>query len=282
MSGTEIYGPVVGRTRKPLKRTVFVCLFLMVALVGCITEPFTGRRTLQLIPEGQLNQMGVDAYQQILTDAKISTDAANTAMLRRVGERIAAVVDPMMAEDGRPPFEWEFTLIDDPNTVNAFALPAGKIAFYSGILPVCGDETGVAVVMGHEVAHAYAGHGNNRMSTQVVTQYGLAAAAAALSGDGDSEITQLSLAALGVGSQLGSLAFGRHDESAADEIGLVVMARAGYDPRQAAAFWKRMSELSGGQAPPEFLSTHPSHPTRIRDIEEKLPEALKEYEKSSK
>ncbi len=277
--------PELRRPARRIRRFVLSFLFalsVLATLTGCLTEPITGRRQLILVSDAQANEMGVQAYQQILGEAKLSTNSADNDLVRRVGERIAAVVDEKMAgEENREPFQWEFKVVDDPNMVNAFALPGGKVAFYSGILPICQGENGVAVVMGHEVAHAYARHGASRVSTNVISQVSLEVAMAALGGDGASETAKLTMAALGVGYQLGvQLPFSRGDESAADEIGLMVMAEAGYDPREAVRFWTRMSEASGGQAPPEFMSTHPGHETRVSQLQELMPRAMEIYEKN--
>lgn len=263
-----------------VKRYAIALAVCLVALVSCITEPMTGRSQFALISEGEATQMGVQAYDQILSEAKLATDSRTVAMVERVGRRIARVTDRRMAEEGRELFQWEFKVIDDPKTANAFALPGGKVAVYTGILPITQDEDGLAVVMGHEVAHAYAQHGRKRVSENVISQLGLGVAEAFLGGDGTSEGSQLILAALGVGYQLGvQLPFSRGDESAADEIGLYLMAEAGYDPRAAAPFWERM-QSAGGQTPPEFLSTHPDPANRIARLQELLPKAMELYESS--
>ena len=256
-------------------------LAVILPLTSCQTEPITGRRVFYgAIGEPQINAMGVEAYATILKDAKRSTNAEHIAMVERVGKRIAAVVNKRMDEAGRERFQWEFTVIDEP-TVNAFALPGGKIAFYTGIIEVCQDEAGIAVVMGHEVAHAYQEHGRKRVSTLVLAQATLEAAEAALSSSTENETLRgLTMGALGLGVQFGGLAFSRSDESAADHGGLILMAEAGYDPRPAVDFWKRMSAASGGEAPPEFMSTHPHHDTRINDLQEKMPKALAIYERT--
>jgi predicted Zn-dependent protease len=175
-------------------------------------------------------------------------------------------------------FHWEFNLIDDPKTVNAWCMPGGKVAFYTGIMPLCQDETGVAVVMGHEVAHAIANHGRERMSEGMVAQLGLNTLSAAL-GQHPTATKQLMLQAVGVGTQIGMLKFSRQHESEADRIGLVFMAMAGYDPNKAIEFWQRMESQQNGSAPPEWLSTHPSHSTRIADLKKEMPEAMKYYKK---
>ncbi|MBN1444061.1 MAG: M48 family metallopeptidase, partial [Planctomycetes bacterium] len=251
----------------------FLCLLLAIVLAACVLEPYTGRRKLQLIPSAQMNELGDDAYRQILAEEKVVTGTGDAQLLARVGARIARVVDQKLEERGEEPYQWEFSLIAS-DQVNAFALPGGKVAFYTGILPVCQGEEGIAVVMGHEVAHAFAGHGNDRLSRGLLQQYSLAAIQLAIGGEDESELKQLALAALGIGAQVGSLAFDRNDESSADEIGLMIMAEAGYDPSAAVEFWKRMDQMTQAGATLEFLSTHPSHETRIADLNAKLPAAL--------
>lgn len=259
---------------------VVVCVVAvtLVGVLGCVTEPITGRYMLGVIPEGEANNMGDLAYKQLLEDAKITPDASQAELVERVGSRIAAVVDARMQEAGRDLYQWEFKVIDAPETVNAFALPGGKVAFYTGILPICQTEAGVAVVMGHEIAHAYGQHGRKRVSEGAVSQFGLEAVTLALGGDEMTETSKLAVAALGVGYQVGvQLPFSRGDESAADHIGLILMAEAGYDPREAPEFWKRMAATTGS-GPAEFLSTHPSPETRVEQLEELMPDVLAIYE----
>ena len=245
----------------------------LVFIAGCSTVPVTGRQSFNLIPEGQAIALGADAYQQALAGAKIVRSGPDYDMVNRVGRRIAAV-------SGRSDYQWEFSLIDEPETVNAFALPGGKVAIYTGILPVAQDDAGLATVMAHEVAHAIAQHGSERMTDQLALQLG-GMGLEALLGQKSDATRNLVLAAYGVGAQVGVLLpFGRAQESEADHIGLVFMARAGYDPRSAVGFWDRMSALGGGARPPEFLSTHPNPETRVKDLEGWMPEALAEYEKT--
>ncbi len=249
-------------------------LLLTFALVGCATVPITGRKTLNLIPESQEMALGADSYKQVLTTSKIEASGANADMVRRVGQRIAAVAD-------KPQFQWEFNLIKDDTTVNAFCLPGGKVAVYSGILPVSKTDAGLAVVLGHEIGHAVARHGGERMTDQLAFQLG-GAALSELMKTKSPAARNVILAAYGAGGTVGVLLpFSRNEESEADHIGLILMARAGYDPHEAAQFWQRMEAASRGQAPPQFLSTHPSHEHRIDDIQRWLPEAMKEYEASS-
>jgi predicted Zn-dependent protease len=180
------------------------------------------------------------------------------------------------ASDQLAGFAWEFNLIQDDKTVNAWCMPGGKVAFYTAILPICKDETGVAVVMGHEVAHAIANHGRERMSQGLIQQFGLSTLGAAM-GQNPTATKQIFLEAVGMGANLGALKFSRKHESEADHIGLIFMSMAGYDPAQAPKFWERMTSLSGGQKPPEFMSTHPSDETRIKDLQGWMPEALGYY-----
>lgn len=251
---------------------LFAALFLLSA---CPKVPVTGRHSLILLPESQEMDLGADAYRETLSKAKVSTDAAQTALIRKVGARLAQVSD-------RPDFAWEYTLVEEPKTVNAFCLPGGKVAVYTGILPVTQSEAGLAVVMGHEIAHAIARHGAERISQGLLLSLGQETLAVALR-KRPTETRNAILQAFGLGATIGAvLPFGRYQESEADRIGLMYMARAGYDPREAVSFWKRMEAVGGGKAPPPFLSTHPSHETRAADLERWMPEALALYETSKK
>ncbi|HMU76050.1 MAG TPA: M48 family metallopeptidase [Elusimicrobiota bacterium] len=241
-------------------------------MTGCPKVPVTGRHSLILLPESEELTLGVDAYRQVLSQNRLARDPAAVALVRRVGERIAKISD-------RPDYDWEYNVLDDPKTVNAFCLPGGKVAVYTGILPVTQTDAGLAVVLGHEIAHAIAKHGAERMSQGLLLQLGQESLAMAMK-NRPTETRAAVLQAFGLGATVGAvLPFGRFQESEADRIGLIYMARAGYDPREAVAFWKRM-ESAGGGAPPEFLSTHPSHETRVRDLEKWMPDALKAYEEA--
>jgi len=249
-------------------------------LVGCSSVPITGRKQLSFIPEGQLMTLSDQNYKEVLTKAKLSADAASSAKVVSVGKRIAAAAESFMKENGMEKqlagYRWEFNLIDDRKTVNAFCMPGGKIVVYTGILPVVKDENGLATVMSHEVAHALANHGGERMSQQLLLQYG-GVGLSELMKSKPEKAKQIFAQVYGAGAQYGVLLpFGRGQETEADHIGLILMARAGYDPRHAIPFWQRMSAL-GGSGSPEFLSTHPSHARRIEDIKKELPEALKYY-----
>lgn len=248
------------------------CALALLA-AACQTVPLTGRHQLLLISPQEEKSLGEEAYKKTLKESKLSQDQAATDMVRRVGQRIAKAAD-------RPDFEWEFNLVED-KTPNAFCLPGGKVVFYTGILPFTKDETGLAVVMGHEVAHALARHGAERMSTGLLTDLA-GKTAGAIFGGGSPETASAVEQAFGIGAGVGVvLPFGRQQESEADRIGLTLMAKAGYDPRQATEFWKRMSQGQNG-APPEFLSTHPSDATRIKQIQGWLPEAMKVYEANTR
>ncbi len=260
--------PIAGETSGNLRRAGIALLFL--AAIGCATVPVTGRKSFNVIPESQAIALGADAYQAALSNAQLVTSGSEYEMVQRVGRRIAAISD-------KPSYRWEFKLIDDDETVNALALPGGKVAIYTGILPVAQDDAGLATVMSHEVAHAIAGHGSERMTDQLALQVGGIGLQKVLKDKGP-KTQALVLAAYGVGSQVGVLLpFGRAQESEADHIGIVYMARAGYDPRAAIGFWERMDALSKGQRPPELLSTHPDPERRVRDLQKWMPEALADY-----
>jgi predicted Zn-dependent protease len=262
--------------RRPV---VLLPLLALLILAACATVPLTGRKQLSIIPDGQLQALSYAQYDEVIQSSQLSDDREATAMIKRVGGRIQAAVERYMAEQGLSNqldgYAWEFNLIES-DQVNAWCMPGGKVAFYTGILPVCEDEDGVAVVMGHEVAHAIADHGGERMSQGMVTQLGGMALNEALASQPE-QTRQLAMTAFALGAQFGAvLPYSRLHESEADHMGLIFMAMAGYDPRTAPAFWERMSAL-GGQKPPEFMSTHPSDETRIRELEEAMPEAMEYY-----
>lgn len=255
-----------------MKRFLLLSSIFMIA-AACAKVPVTGRRSLILVPDTQVQTLAADSYQSLLKESKLSDDAAQVKMVRDVGGRIAVV-------SHQPDFDWEFNVIADSGTVNAFCMPGGKVAFYTGILPICKNDTGVAVVMGHEVAHAIAKHGAERMSQGLLVTFGGITLDQALRKK-PAETRQMANMAFGVAAGVGYvLPYGRMQESEADRIGLMYMAQAGYDPREAVAFWQRMSETSKGGQPPEFLSTHPSHETRINNLQKWMPDALKAYEQS--
>jgi predicted Zn-dependent protease len=254
----------------------------LLLIQGCATVPITGRQQLSLVSGAEINQMSDQQYKEVIQKGPISTNKEQTEMVKRVGVRIEKAVEKYMAQKGLSDqlagFNWEFNLIEDSKTVNAWCMPGGKVAFYTAILPICKDELGVAVVMGHEVAHAIANHGRERMSQGLLAEFGMSTLGAAM-GQNPTATQQIFMQAVGVGTNVGMLKFSRNHESEADHMGLIFMAMAGYDPASAPKFWERMSTLSGGQQPPEFLSTHPSHDTRIKDLEGWIPEANQYYKK---
>ncbi len=258
-----------------------IAFTLIAILTSCATVPITGRQQINLFPEDQMIATSLTQYDQFLKTNKVSTNAKQTAMIKRVGHRIANAVEKYLTEHGLSDrvknFKWEFNLVEN-DTPNAWCMPGGKVVFYTGILPYCKTETGVAVVMGHEIAHAIARHGNERISQQ----QGLATIQAGLQialKDKPAETKQIWNTAFGVGAKFGvMLPFSRSHESEADKMGLVFMSMAGYQPAEAVEFWKRMGK-SGGQKPPEFLSTHPADATRVKDLQAFLPEAMKYYKK---
>lgn len=252
-------------------KSLAALLALALLATGCFTVPVTGRSQFNLFDTADDLALGKEAYVSVLkeSEGQLVRTGPEVELVRKVVDRIAAVSDD-------PGFEWEANVIRDPEMVNAWCMPGGKIAVYTGILPVCQGETGLAVVLGHEIAHAIARHGTSRMSDTLVAQLGLEVAAAS----SDEVAAYKEALALSV-QLLVLMPFGRDDELEADHIGLIYMARAGYDPREAVDFWRRMSELSGDGGP-EFLSTHPSNENRIAAIERLLPEAIAVYEASGK
>jgi predicted Zn-dependent protease len=237
---------------------------------ACTTVGMTGRRQLILVSEADEMQMGLTSFQEVKAKQKLSTDAAQLAEVKRVGERIARIAK-------RPDFQWEFVVVDDPKTVNAFCLPGGKVAVYSGLLPVSKDDAGLAVVLGHEVAHALARHGAERVSESMLTKYGQDALMAGV-GKRDPAVLQGLATAYGVGTQVGlALPHSRDQESEADHIGLMLMARAGYEPKTAIAFWQRMEAANGPGTTPEFLSTHPADARRVTQLQGWMAEAERAY-----
>lgn len=253
--------------------------FLLLLILACATAPLTGRKQLLLIPNSELNAMSFQQYSDFISSNKLSTDKQQTAMVKNVGAKIEGAVERYFAQQGQSDhlkgYDWEFNLVED-SAVNAWCMPGGKVVVYTGILPVAKNEAGLAVVMGHEIAHAVANHGNERMSQGLVTQLGGMALAKALETKKE-ETRNLFLTAFGVGATVGVLLpYSRTQESEADHLGLIFMAMAGYNPNEAVSFWERMAAGKSG-APPEFLSTHPSDQTRIRKIKEEIPEAMQYY-----
>jgi len=254
--------------------------FIVYSLLGCSTNPYTDRPQLLLISESQELQLGAQAYAQVLRDpkVKISQDPREVEPVNRVAKRVIEAAKQSKYAEMAKQFNWQVIVIKDDKTMNAFALPGGKIAVYTGIFPIAKNEAGLAAILGHEVTHALARHGAERMSQGLLTQLGLEAANIALASQGTSPIVmQTAMTALGLGANVGVLLpFSRAHESEADYIGLLLAAQAGYDPREAVRVWERMEQVSKGQ-PAEFLSTHPSHGTRIQQVEGWMNEALSYY-----
>jgi predicted Zn-dependent protease len=273
---TKIKEPSMKRTRSLL----IPILTAAALLAACTTVPLTGRQQLDLVPSDQIMAMSAQEYDKVLNEKNVVRGTPEAQSVRRVGERIRSAVERYLASQNQSQllegYNWEFNLIAD-DSANAWAMPGGKVAVYTGILPITRDDNGLATVMGHEVAHAVARHGNERMSQGLLTQLGGAALSVALS-QNPSQTNNLFMAAYGLGAQVGVLLpFSRLQESEADRLGLIFMAMAGYDPRGALDFWQRMAAESEGGRPPEFLSTHPAHETRIQRIREYLPEAMRYY-----
>ena len=263
-------------------------LVLQLFFVSCAVNPVTGRKQASMVSNEALFPQSFAAYQETLKTEKISTNKTYNDQVLRVGKRIQASVEEFFKQAGMPNYldgyEWQYTVIES-DKLNAWCMPGGKVAFYTGILPVCMDDNGVAVVMGHEIAHAVANHGAERMSQDNIKNAIAAAGAIALGAGGvSSSSTELILQAYGTGASLGMLTYSRKHESEADEMGLLFMALAGYDPIHAPEFWKRMEakgKEDGGGSPPEFLSTHPSSGTRINDLKRLMPIAQEVYKTKS-
>lgn len=263
------------------KNQINIFLLLSFLLLSCSTVPLTGRRQLDLIPSSSMLSMSFQQYDEFLKTNKLSTNQQQTAMVKSVGQKIQHAVERYMADNKMSQrlngYNWEFNLVENPE-VNAWCMPGGKVVVYTGILPLTQNEGGLAVVMGHEIAHAVANHGGERMSQGLLTELGGVALNVALK-DKPEQTKQLWMTAFGVGAQVGVLLpYSRLHESEADHLGLIFMSMAGYDPNIAVGFWERMA-AQGGAKPPEFLSTHPSDQTRINKIKAELPEAMKYYQK---
>ncbi len=255
---------------RTLRRTALAVLAAIAAVASCATVPYTNRSQLIMVSAAEETQLGMAAYQEVLKKERVLTDPQTNAIVRRVGLRIAAAAD-------KPDYQWEFTVIDNPKEVNAFALPGGKVAVYTGLFPIAQDEAGLAVVMGHEVAHALARHGAERMSQGMAAQVVGVGLSVATAGN-DPATRNAIMQAYGLGAQVGVLMpFGRGQESEADHIGMILMAKAGYDPNSALALWQRMEAQGSGGSPPEWLSTHPGYGTRQNNIRSWMPEAQGYY-----
>jgi len=252
----------------------------LLVTVSCSTVPITGRSQLNIIPGSSMLSMSLSQYDTFIKEHKLSTDRAQTEVVKRVGVRVQNAVERYFTSQGMSSrlssYKWEFNLVEDKQ-INAWCMPGGKVVVYTGILPVTRGETGLAVVLGHEISHAIAEHGNERMSQGLLAQFGGMALAEAIASK-PAATQQLWMSVYGVGAQYGAiLPYSRMQESEADHLGLIFMAMAGYDPNDAVPFWQRMAAQSGGKAPPEFLSTHPADATRIESIKKLIPEAMRYY-----
>lgn len=263
-----------------MKKTILTAVALSAFFFGCHKNAVTGKRNMLLMPESEMIGMSLTEYDKFLKENPPLPDSdSRVQLVRNCGVRIQKAVEQFYADkkatDDLKGFAWEFNVVDE-NTVNAWCMPGGKVVVYTGLLPVTQTEEGLAVVMGHEIAHAIARHGNQRMSQGMVVQFGGAVLSTALS-QKPALTQQLFAQAYGVGSSLGTLKYSRSHETEADKMGLIFAAMAGYNPEAAVTFWQRMADASGGQKPPEILSTHPSDQTRINDLKAFMPEAKKYY-----
>lgn len=259
------------------KIAILFCAGLI--LYSCAKVPLTGRSQLALVSNEEIQPLVNEQYDQVLKEDKVVTNTADGQKVLKVGKRMAEAVETYLASQGyqelADSFNWEFNLLES-DQVNAWCMPGGKVAFYTGIMPLTQTETGIAVVMGHEIAHAVASHSAERMSNGMLANLGVSALSTAI-GQNPTMTQAIFLQSVGIGSELGMLSFSRKHELEADEMGLTFMAIAGYDPREAPIFWQRMLENENGQAPPEFLSTHPASQTRIDKLNQHMPEALTYY-----
>jgi predicted Zn-dependent protease len=265
---------------KSILKTLLVLIVLPLVYYSCTVVPLTGRKQLNLMPESEMISMSLTSYSDFMKENKVSTDKNNADLVKKVGSDISVSVIKYFTDNNMISrlngYQWEFNLVKNDSTPNAWCMPGGKVVVYSGILPYTKDKNGLAVVLSHEIAHAVARHGNERMSQELLTQFGSVALSEALK-QKPAETQGIFNTAYGLGSQLGVLLpFSREHELEADKLGLIFMAMAGYDPQTAVSFWERMSSM-GGQKPPEFMSTHPSDSRRIARIKEALPEAMKYY-----
>lgn len=264
-------------------KKVAIAFSLIWLLVSCAEVPVTGRRQLRLVSNQELYNLSFQAYSQFLQQHQVVSSSSQANTVKTVGNRIRTAVETYMRQNNisnqLEGYKWEFNLVDDKQ-VNAFCMPGGKVVVYTGIMPVAQTDAGLAVVMGHEIAHAIAEHGNERTSQGLLAN-GLLQAGSIVVGQDPTLSRQIALQAAGVGTQLGLLSFSRKQESEADEIGLIFMAMAGYDPKESVPFWQRMASTSQGGEPPEFMSTHPSHDTRISRLQKAIPKAMQYYKGGS-
>ena len=263
-----------------MKNRILFCGILIIALVvSCAKNPFTGKNTLALVPNSEILPSAFAQYGQFLKENKVIAGTSDAEKVENIGIKIKNAAEKWLNANGYKgylkDYQWEYKLVESKE-VNAWCMPGGKIVVYSGILPITKDDAGLATVMGHEVAHALANHGQQRMSAAMLQQGGAIVTTAAL-GNTSVQTQQIAMTAYGAVTQFGGmLPFSRNHESEADKIGLTLMAIAGYNPEQSVVFWSRMATASGGNKPPEFMSTHPSDETRIANLRKLVPEAKAE------
>lgn len=272
------------RNKRYISVLIWCGLFLIpIMFSSCAEVAVTHRKGLHLVSNAELNRMSLQEYDKVLKTSKLSSDKDKIDMVTRVGNRIAKAAEAFFEDSGQGQkardYKWEFNVIEDDKTANAWCMPGGKVAIYTGILPYALNDTGLAVVMGHEVAHALADHGNERMSQGLLTELSGMALSIALS-KRPQQTRELFMTAFGLTANVGILLpYSRLHETEADRIGLLIMGRAGYDPREAVGFWERMG-TSDGTRPPELLSTHPAPDSRMEKIKAILPEAVQYYDQS--
>ena len=257
-----------------MAKRIFMFFLVLVLATSCKTVPFTGRKQLNFMPNSQLFPMAFAQYEKFLKEHQLSSNQQDARRVKQVGHRIVDALNRYLRkhhrEDYVKDYKWEFNLVKDPQK-NAWCMPGGKVVVYEGIMDVCQNDAGLATVMGHEISHALANHGGERMSQGLIQQLGAIGVNVATQNKTEKERI-LWMTAYGLGSQVGVLLpFSRKQESEADEIGLLLMTMAGYDPNEALKFWERMEKMAGGAAPPEILSTHPAHKTRIANIRRLIP-----------
>jgi predicted Zn-dependent protease len=257
-----------------------VLCFILLLQSSCSLVPITGRKQLNIVPDSMMNSMALQSYNEFVGSHKLSGNSQQTEMVKNVGARIQKAVEKYCAEHNLSSqiksYHWEFNLVEDPN-INAWCMPGGKVVVYTGLMPVAQNEAGLAVVMGHEIAHAIAKHGSERMSQGLLVEMGGVALDVALTNKPE-QTKSIFMQSYGLGSQIGILLpYSRLHESEADRMGLIFMAMAGYNPNEAVSFWERMSASSKGPKPPELLSTHPADSTRINNIKKLIPEAMRYY-----
>ena len=266
-----------------MKKGILFCGALLITLVfSCAKNPFTGKNTLALVPNSEILPSAFAQYGTFLKENKVIAGTSDANRVASVGTKIKNAAEKWLNANGYQgylkDYQWEYHLVENKE-VNAWCMPGGKIVVYSGILPITKDDAGLATVLGHEVSHALANHGQQRMSAGMLQQLGAAGVGVAVGGKSE-QTQQIAMTAYGATTQYaGMLPFSRSHETEADKIGLTLMAIAGYNPEQAVVFWSRMSAASGGSAPPEFMSTHPSDATRIANLKRLVPEAKAEAAK---